>query len=149
MNGKYYVYIHYKADTGEPFYVGKGCRDRDTYTKRRGVWWNRTVTKHGFKSERVFFTDIEKEALNREVSLIASMRSAGIVLCNVTKGGEGLSGHKFTEEHKGKLREARKKYVVSDETKAKMSAARKGMKLPPEVRAKISKALLGNLYAMK
>lgn len=89
---KYYVYIHYKKDTNEPFYVGKGINKRMNSKQNRNNHWHNIVNKHGFYSEIIFEFDTEKEALNREISLIASMKQSNIKLCNVTKGGEGTSG---------------------------------------------------------
>ena len=79
---------------------------------------------------------------------------------NMTEGGDGTLGYKFSEEakrriglvHKGKPKssEQRKKMSIarlgwhpSDETKSKMSAAKKGKPLTPEHVQKIAKANRG------
>ncbi len=46
-NRRFYVYIHYKADTMEPFYVGKGRRERANTSWGHSEYWERTVAKHG------------------------------------------------------------------------------------------------------
>jgi len=78
---------------------------------------------------------------------------------NLTLGGDGIRGHKFTEEAKQRISKAvsalmtpeyrkilsdkNKGTKLSQETKDKMSAARKGKKLSPEWIENIRKARLG------
>lgn len=84
-------------------------------------------------------------------------------MCNITDGGEGVSGLKHSaqtreklsaagrgkspsEETKKKLSEAMKGRTFSDEARVKMSIARKANPCPPrtlETRAKMSAALKG------
>lgn len=48
-------------------------------------------------------------AFKREIELIKLYKEQGVKLCNLTNGGEGVSGLKrvFTKEHKDKLRQAK------------------------------------------
>jgi hypothetical protein len=92
MDKKFYVYIHYKVDTDEPFYVGKGSGNRAKVKSQRSSWWKRIVEKHGYYIEILESFNTEAEAFNRERSLIASMKAAGINLCNMTNGGDGAAG---------------------------------------------------------
>ncbi len=94
----YYVYVHYKKDSGEPFYVGKGTARRAYRVSGRSMWWQRTVAKHGFYTEILFEFSTEQEAFNRERSLIDTLCKK-YSLCNLTKGGEGSSGYKQTLDH--------------------------------------------------
>jgi hypothetical protein len=98
MDKKYFVYVHYRLDDDEPFYVGKGTRNRDRLKAQRGDWWKRIVAKHGYRIERIFYTNYETEAFNRERSLIATLRALGKPLCNLTDGGDGASGFHRTPE---------------------------------------------------
>jgi len=126
----YYVYIHYTKDTGIPFYVGKGQSNRKDSTKNRNQYWKNKVCKHGFYSEVVFETIYEQEALNREKSLIKTMKLNNIELVNLTDGGEGLSGYSFSESHKEKLRSHLRKVSpksLSLETKRKLSELNSGV----------------------
>ena len=36
---KYYIYLHIKLDTGEPFYIGKGKLRRSSSKIGRNKWW--------------------------------------------------------------------------------------------------------------
>ena len=44
----YYVYLHIKEDTGQPFYVGKGHGNRCIQQDHRNQYWKNIVNKHGF-----------------------------------------------------------------------------------------------------
>ena len=58
---------------------------------------------------------------------------------NFTKGGDGISGFKHSEETKKKLSHINKGKKHSEETKQKISKANKGKKRSKEVRKRISK----------
>lgn len=120
----FYVYLHFRNDTGYPFYVGKGKGDR-AFRKgsSRTKWWNRIVNKHGYTVKVIEnFKSNEQAAFEFEKELMAMLRDMGFELVNLTDGGEGTSGYKFTEEQKKRMSEAQKR---------------------PEVRKKISDATRG------
>jgi hypothetical protein len=94
----YYTYVHYKKGTKEPFYIGKGKGTRHKQTTKRNQYWQRTVAKYGFDSEVLAHWNSEKDSLEHEKLLISCFRDLGYSLCNLTDGGEGSSGYKFTEE---------------------------------------------------
>ena len=68
----------------------------------------------------------------RERYWIESMRADGAALLNLTHGGEGLDGHKFSQEHKDKIASAirtgsmRSCLVCGAETWRKLSEIKKG-----------------------
>jgi len=104
----FYTYIHCKADTGEPFYIGKGQGSRHLVKTKRNNYWNNVVAKHGFTSEILCKWKTEQEALEHEKFLIQCFKDIGTPLVNLTDGGEGTSG-----------------WVPSDSWRAKKSASQK------------------------
>lgn len=84
------VYIHEKADTGQPFYVGKGGLSRAKSKYGRSQLWLRTVAKHGLRV-RILRRDMpEPCAFSLEKAVIAAIGREN--LYNLTGGGEGASG---------------------------------------------------------
>ncbi len=80
---------------------------------------------------------------SREQHWIKTLRAQGYDLTNLTDGGEGLHGHRFSAEHRAKIgakSSGRKK--LPEELK-KLSLANRGRKVSPEARAKISAAHKG------
>jgi hypothetical protein len=146
MKKKFYTYAHYKADTKEVFYIGKGTGQRRFQKTNRNTHWHNTVKKHGYTIELLAEFDVEQEALDHEVFLIWCFRDMGYKLVNKTDGGEGTSGMKHTDEakakmsavHKGKPRLDLRGKKLSDEQKAKLSLALKGRIVSEETRKKLS-----------
>lgn len=108
---KYYVYVHRYASgekEGDVFYVGKGaCRKRFKSKQGRSIYWNRIVSKYGFKYEILKRFNSEQCAFSYEKILISIIGRKN--LCNLTDGGEGASGR-----------------VVSENTRKKVSLTNKG-----------------------
>lgn len=145
---KFYVYVHYRADSLALFYVGKGGGNRYKDTFSRNRYWRNVVNKHGFVTQILHYFDNETDAFNCEKYLIKKFRDDGLELTNLTDGGEGSSGHKTSEETKAKLSKAnkgRKMPPMRAEHKAKLRAARTGKKATPDARAKISAANKGKI----
>jgi len=72
----HYVYVDCRADTGIPFYVGKGneCRVKDF--KNRNEIWHRIVAKHGVERKIVFALDDQHDAiLVEEMKLISELKT--------------------------------------------------------------------------
>lgn len=153
----YYTYAHYTADTNELFYVGKGTYKatrpqptRAASRKGRNVYWNRIVQKHGGFTYKVLATwKTEQEALDHEILVIACLKDLKTKLCNLTDGGEGLSGRKHTEEFKKKMSERQKGNTyclgkkLSAERVAALSALHKGKPKSEEHKKNLSKARIG------
>lgn len=98
----FYVYVYRDPETGDPVYVGKGYRDRAwSHLNSRNSsaidWFIARCQERGLdvQPEIVFQTDVEKEALNEEVRLIALYgrrdHNSG-TLFNRTNGGAGCHG---------------------------------------------------------
>lgn len=129
---KYYVYVHRKATDGTVFYVGKGCGRRYLIVAKRSNYWNRLVNKYGFTAQIVMRFNNEKCAFSFECALIKFYGREN--LCNMTQGGEGLSGYNVTEETKEKI-------------SASLSGCNHrlwGKKQTQEMKDKVSKAISGN-----
>jgi len=107
---QFYTYLHCKPN-GDPFYVGKGSGRRSHSLKGYNAWHKRIVAKHGRANILIYVFPCysEEQAFADEIQQIAQLRAAGYKLCNLTDGGEGMSGN-----------------VPSAETCNKISAAKKG-----------------------
>lgn len=91
----FYVYLHIKADTGEPFYVGKGKANRYKIKSHRSKHWKNIVAKHNY--DIIFLeTDLtEQEAFEKEtywINRIGRRDLGNGPLVNFTNGGDGESG---------------------------------------------------------
>ena len=160
----FYTYLHCKPD-GTPFYVGKGKGKRCFRINREhNPHHQHIVKKYGKENIKVyvFECDSEEQAFADEVQQIAMLRLEGYQLTNLTDGGEGVSGHKHSEQTKVKLSissRGRKMPPCSESRKAKISLANKGNKNclgkqnmlgkshSTEAKERISASLLGNKRA--
>jgi hypothetical protein len=108
---KYYTYI-LEDLTGNVFYVGKGCKTESYDRVEHHIkYWHTNknrklvnkIKKIGgsFKVVIVFESEIETECLDKEIYLIK--RYGRNSLCNLTDGGEGVSGYKHLPEAKAKM----------------------------------------------
>lgn len=127
----FYTYFHTRNDTNAVFYVGKGYGDRAHSVKNRNKHWRHIVAKHGRTVHIAAQWSAESEALQHEKFLILCFKDLHIPLCNMTDGGEGVSGLKHTIETKEKLRAASLGQSHSDETRAKISLSSRG-RIPTE-----------------
>lgn len=156
---KFYVYVHSRLSSGEPFYVGKGRDSRAYDMTRRNTYWKRIVNKDGGRHNNYIAKNIDEElAFLVEEEMIEKYRILGIKLANFTNGGEGMSGYKFTEEQRirrSELKKGNKNNLgrkASPEVRARMSAAQKARtvwpKLTEERKAKISEFQKGNKWRL-
>lgn len=133
---KYYLYVHFRQDKKEAFYVGVGTKVRKTdyyralCYKKRSEFWKRTSRKTKYVVMIISESDDKKEILKKEINyikLLGKRKNKTGSLVNFTDGGEGLKGHSvvWTEEMKDKIREANKKRVISDVTREKLRIALK------------------------
>lgn len=86
MNNQYYVYGHYKKDTNELFYVGKGKGKRAWYKRKTtNLHWVNVAKKYGYDI-RIFKENLsEDDALELEELIIATVGLEN--LTNITPGG--------------------------------------------------------------
>jgi hypothetical protein len=143
----------------EPFYVGKGRGARDIKHFCPSNYARKTHPKNakiakiiasGLRPKAVrFFEDLsDVDALAREIKAIAAIgrKDTGIgPLTNLSDGGEGASGTRWSEEAKKRYSEKKKGIPLSESARAAVvsaAAKRRGEKRP-EVGKKISEALKG------
>ena len=132
----FYVYLHRRATDGAVFYVGKGCRSRAKSQTSRNPHWQNIVAKHGFLIEYVAQDVQGWYALELERDLIALYGRE--TLCNLTDGGDGVSGLIKSEAARRAVSEAQKGRGRSPEWCAASSARQAGKVIPMDVRASIS-----------
>ena len=115
----YYVYIYWRLDINEPFYVGMGHNNRwrDLYENRRNEHFIRIINKYPIAVEIIKDNLTEEQAHDIECWLINELvfeygysidiknnysNEKGCHLVNCTWGGEGVSGFNM---RKNKTRE--------------------------------------------
>jgi hypothetical protein len=169
--GKFYVYVYLDPRPGkglQPIYVGKGTVDLD----RASDHWERKCVNKFF--QRVLdkirvaglvpqitiaaYMEDEEDAFAMERDLIAQYGRRDLhtgSLCNLTEGGQGTAGLKYSEERLNKLHEK----VSTPEWKLMMSeisnrmwgtpslrnktlSARRKHETNPEFRARLREAIL-------
>lgn len=94
----------------------------------------------------------EDEAFKQERLLIKSFRDSGIKLVNLTNGGEGSSGYKWTDEQKQRWilacgQNGMQGKEHSDETKEKIRAKALGRKISDAAKKKISEAMKVRVFS--
>lgn len=136
---KFYVYIHRRCDTGEIFYVGKGCGKRAWKKADRNQWWKNIESKHGRTVEIIVKNLDESDSFSLEQLVIETIGRDALV--NLTAGGIG--GVEPSDETRAKMSAARKGRHVSQETREKIRAASSGRRHSEETKEKLRAANLG------
>lgn len=143
----FYVYEHIRPDTGMVFYVGKGKDYRNNSTCDRNRYWNFIVKKAGGFSSKIIFSHTSEElVLLAEQERIDQLKKLGVSLCNMTNGGEGLSGFCHSQETRLKLKEIalkRPKRQLSEKHKEAIRKANTGVVFTESRKDKIRKKALG------
>lgn len=141
------VYVHKTEDTSEVFYVGRAALSKGKHfsraysTKKRNKFWNAIVRKHGFSVSIASLHSTKQEADDEERRLIEyyGKRIDGGRLCNLADGGQGNFGAPRTDEWKKKISESHKGKKLSEEHKQKLRDAKRP-RLSEEHKKKISTA---------
>ncbi len=97
----------------------------------------------------ILFKDIETyaELLELEIKTIKEYKDNNIKLYNVTTGGEGCTGVKFSKETRIKMSEAHKGKVLSIETKKKIREGNKGKIFSQKTRQKLKDACKHRVFS--
>ena len=102
---------------------------------------HKAIRKHGlsvFKLTIIEVCDTWKHACDAEIRVIAELKTHGPNGYNLTDGGDGVIGHKHSEETKNLIRTALQGKFVSNETRKKIGDKHRGKILSDETRKKIS-----------
>jgi hypothetical protein len=126
------VYLHKRLDNDEIFYVGIGRDESRAHQKKsRSIHWKNIVKKHGYKVIISHFDIIWEEACVIEKYLIDFYGRIDLnngTLCNLTEGGDGIYGYRFTEAQKQNVSKSMKGRVISESDRLNLSKANKGKK---------------------
>ena len=150
MNDKFYVYEYIRCDKMEPFYIGKGSSNRYLDLSKRNEYFKKILQKTKVLVSILHDGLTEEQAFGIEAWYIHEYKYIyGYNLCNVSDGGDGISGVKRSLETREKISKANKGKrlgcKLSDETKRKMSISRTGQKRSEETKAKMSIASTGRV----
>ena len=139
-----YIYGHYKKDTGELFYIGKGIGRRAWVTSRRNPYWKNVVIKHGYVVKILEDGLTDEQAYEKEKQLIAEVGLEN--LTNMTEGGCGMTSADAKKiltnnpEWRKKRKEAAVKVSQDPEWREKQSTAVKRVMKTPEWKQKAKEA---------
>ena len=161
-----YVYLHKRLDKNEVFYIGIGKNIERAYSKHnRNQYWKNIVSKTNYQVEIVASDLSWEDACKMEIELISKYGRNDLkqgTLCNLTSGGDGVSGHsmesiiKIRAAHIGRKQSQEEKQrrvnsltgkTRTESTKLKMSEARKGIVFSAEHLKNLSLSHLGQKSA--
>jgi hypothetical protein len=147
----FYTYIHRYQDTGKVFYVGMSKNKSRMTSKQRNhqPHWYAAIDGQKWFAEQIAIWNTKEEAEIHEQLLIACFKDMQHPIINLTKGGAGRNGFKWTEEERQRMipiQSARGKKGGASRSDAKRLAAVNNGKLggkPP------AKRLAENMFKEK
>ncbi len=118
----FYVYEWYNYDTGEIFYVGKGCKKRKDTLYHRNKEFLNYYNSHNCKNRIIRYFEEEEKALRFEHLRIIQLKKYGLCKCNLDNGGTGGMNFIWTPE----MREYKSKYnpMKNKEIKEKVAKSK-------------------------
>ena len=152
INNKRYIGITCQKNVNKRWQNGNGYKTNK--------YFYRAIQKYGwdnFEHCILFENKTKKEALKYEILLIEALNTTNpLVGYNITKGGEGITGYRHTDETKAKMSKSHMGmpssligYRHTDEAKAKMSKAHKGRVMSEDQKKKISLANTGKIRSVE
>jgi hypothetical protein len=165
---RFTIYTLADPRTGEVRYVGMTSRTVEQRLRehlkdgrtRKGVshrlHWLRQLVSEGLEPAVAIIEETTEELwAERERHWIAKLRDDGCALTNHTDGGEGVLGHRHSDETRAKIREKRAQQVIAPEHIARMAEANIGNKhstgpKPPRTtthRERLSASLKGREFS--
>ena len=152
----YYVYIlRDPRKDNEPFYVGKG-KDKRAQSHLNGkdetnpfkVNVIKKIRENGLEPLVEYFKEnlSEDDAHSEEIRLIKQFGRRDLnlgPLTNLTDGGEGSSGYKWTQEMKDKKSEEMKDIPLPVDVKEKIAKSNTGKRRSAETRKRLSESHTG------
>ena len=146
------VYRHIRTDLNVPFYIGIGKEVTRAYSKtHRNDHWNHIVDKTSYEVH-ILFDDVSYEfAKEKEKEFIElyKRKEDGGILCNLTKGGDGVLGIRHTEEARKKMGEPNKGKTISEWHRQRVSEFHTGRKHSEETRKRMSESQIGKGLGVK
>lgn len=148
------VYALCDPFSGKVRYVGKTDRPKRRHaahmsSAKRGVkryvydWIRSLLSRGGEPGMHILEWCVsDEEASWAEKWFIEKFRKI-YALTNLTDGGDGFSGMKFSDEHREKLAERKRGRKLTEEHKRKISRSNTGRVFSEETRRKISKSNMG------
>lgn len=133
--------INHKVYIGQSVNPIARLRQHITSRSNKAYLLNYAIKKYGVENFlfEVIRSEVPIEQINEtEIQCIKEHNCKVPNGYNITEGGEGLKGHKHSEETKQKIRQAGLGRVVSYETRMKIGLAHKGKTLSEEMKAKLS-----------
>lgn len=133
---KFYVYKWFNKETGQVFYIGKGCNNRYRDIANRNKDFLEYYNTHPCESEIIEFFDSEEEAFKKEYELIQKYKANGQAFTNLDNGGKGGCHFVWTEE----MRDYMSKNNPMKDSKQKERFSKENPMKNAEVAAKVGLA---------
>ena len=138
------IYRIMHRDTGK-MYIGKTARTLEERMKehlhRVETYIERAIANYGidaFEVSVIEECDDEEKLNEREIYWIAFYNCKNPHGYNLTDGGEGIIGYKFSPELIEKISKSRQGKKLSEKTRKALSDSQKGKQFSDEVRARMS-----------
>lgn len=150
----WFIYILVDPSSQEVRYVGVTTDPETRYvlhltqkTRTHKFYWIQSVLRTGNKPLLFVIERVENDWQEAERRWIAHYRSIGCRLTNLTNGGDGIPGYRFSEESKARMRARVSAQNSSPEIKKIIGASsRRAWQDNDERRIRTSLAMKGNSY---